>query len=192
MRLSNVVVITLVITVAGVSLVHAQEDGVRSGFWLNGGVGWGMAWASIERLGTESVHSVVFHLRSGATVSSQLLVGAEVSAMPVLRESRSSGFGPSFDIPVHGSVSVLGVVLWYPYETGGLFFKGGAGFADGYLGLGAYTWDESSWTAQIGLGYDLTPTTSRSVSPYVTLQIWPAVGGGTVNLLIAGIGMTKP
>ena len=139
------------LSVAGVA--QAQNAQIRDGFWVSGGLGYGM-------LGCEDCGD-----REGG-VSGGLSVGGTISPRFLLGVG-ASGWSKSED----GATLTVGLVdariRFYPRTTGGFFLTGGIGLGSvtgSFSGLGSAT--ENGPGVILGLGYDWRVSPNASITPY--------------------------
>lgn len=153
--------------------VSAQE---RSGFWFNGGLGWGSLGCD-GCSGRES--SVVATLGVGGTLSQQATLGASINGW----SKEVSG--------TRLTASTLAATLrFYPSATGGFFLLGGLGY--GVLELevsGTGTASETGPAAVLGLGFDVRVSDSVSLTPFLN-GVGISFEGGNVNFNQLGLSIT--
>lgn len=134
--------------------VDAQQ-GLRSGFWLEGAVGTGTVRNSCG--GCESVTSAyggTDYLRLGRSVTPRVLLGVEVFSL-----SASDLFLGPATAPVEAeNRSIAPIVIWYVGGSG-FFLKGGAGLAQGTFRVptatGAVTTERTGSALTFGIGFDV-------------------------------------
>ena len=131
----------------------AQRAQTRSGFWFNGGIGFGSAGCDGCN-GRETAPTLT--LTFGGTLSPKFLLGASLDGW-----SKSSG----------GTTITIGTLLarlrFYPSATGGFFLTAG-------LGMGTVTADisglgsdsETGTGVLLGLGYDIRVGKNLSLTPF--------------------------
>jgi hypothetical protein len=162
MRTRAVVVSSIVFLFAPLPAA-AQRVAVHQGFWISFGLGGG--WADDDFFnGMEPGFGM--HLRMGGTTSQRLLVGGEVIGW--LAEDS----GTRTEV-FRGQVQLIG--LFYPSDRGGLFVKGGAGFAtrtaDTELPDSDFTLslDSEGFGLDAGVGWDLQLSRNFFLTPGVDL-----------------------
>ena len=140
-------------SLSAVSAAEAQNAQVRDGFWISGGLGYGV-------LGCENCADyeggVSGGLSLGGTISPRFLLGAGTSAW-----TKSDA----------GSTLTVGLldarVRFYPSTRGGFFLTGGLGLGSvqgSVSGLGTDT--EHGVGVLLGLGYDWRVSRNASITPY--------------------------
>ena len=138
------------LAVAGVA--QAQNAQVRDGFWISGGLGYGML--GCEDCGDRE-GGMSGGLSLGGTVSPRFLIGIG-----------TSGWTKSQD----GATLTVGLVdarvRFYPRTTGGFFLTGGVGVGSMRGSFGNLSATESGPGVILGLGYDWRVSPNASVTPY--------------------------
>ncbi len=177
------------VAVLATTPLEAQRVASRAGFWFGGGLGMGSARlsCSICRAGRDGGTSG--YLRVGATVTPQLLIGAESLLWYHSEASIDYLLG-----------SVQAVVLLYPSKTNGLYIKTGLGIAQ----YSAKDSDDDASTqalaGQIGVGYEVLVGRGMSLVPFANfmgtagadLRFNDTVSGLSANtsLFQLGVGVT--
>lgn len=149
---------------AAAPLAAQQHPQTREGFWIGFGLGAGSAGASCDVCSGDREVGLSGHLRAGATVSPQLLLGAETNGW-----YKSEG-GLTQQI---GAFSAT--LTAYPAVADGFYLKGG-------LGLLVYRADDNideltstGLGLSAGLGYDVRVGDNFSLVPYGNVLL--ATGG---------------
>lgn len=160
---TRAVLVPLIVSLLAPLPAAAQRVAVHEGFWISFGVGGG--WADDDFF-DRMEPGFGMHLRMGGTPGQRFLVGGEVIGW--LAEDADS------DTEVfRGQVQLVG--LFYPSERGGLFLKGGAGFAtrtadtrlpDSDLTLSL---DSEGFGLDAGVGWDLQLSRNFFLTPGVDL-----------------------
>lgn len=126
----------------------------RSGFWFNGGVGYGS-------LGCDGCASreggIVVSLGAGGTLSQHVLLGAGID-----------GWTKEEDGTRLTASSLLATLRFYTSETSGFFLRGGLGFGTVEVQTSSFgTENENGGAALLGLGYDFRIGDNVSLTPYL-------------------------
>lgn len=145
----------------GSTLAWAQHPQTRQGFWIGFGFGWGSLGLSCDGCRTDRVGAPSGYLKLGGTVNPHLLLGGESNAWTKDDEGTTvTATNTSF------------AAYYYPRPAGGLFLKGGVGFAtfqeegaDAATGFGLV----------LGLGYDVRVGRNVSITPVANFN-WGSVG----------------
>ena len=168
---------------------QGQTAPVRDGQWLGVGLGGGFDQVSCDICAGDPKPGFAGYVRFGGTLSSRLLIGAELNGWTRKDEAIRQYLG-----------SLGAVFLWYTRPEGSLYLKGGLG-AVGYRAEE----DGDALTAltlggQIGVGYEhrigdnlsLTPFANLVLAPFAGLSFNgdPATDGATLALLQGGLGFT--
>lgn len=126
----------------------------RSGFWFNGGLGWG----SLGCDGcTDREGGTVLSLGVGGTVSQSVLIGGSIDGWT--KEEQGTRLTAS---------SALATIRLYPSDTDGFFFRGGLGFGSVETEIaGVGSGSESGGAALLGLGYDVRVSDNVSLTPFL-------------------------
>ena len=151
----------------------AQEKHLRSGFWFNGGLGFGSLGCR-DCNGREG--GLSGGLALGGTLGQKVLLGVGSNGW------RKSDAGETLTA---GTLTAL--IRFYPSATGGFFLLGGLGVGSIRLevdGLGSVT--ETGFGALLGLGYDIRVGSSVSLTPF-----WNgfAVEGSDLNANVGQLGL---
>jgi hypothetical protein len=160
---TRAVVISWLLAVLAPLPAAAQRVAVHEGFWISFGLGGG--WADDDVFdGMEPGFGM--HLRMGGSPSQRLLVGGEVIGWLATDD------GTSTDV-FRGQVQVIG--LYYPSDSGGLFLKGGVGFASREVDTSlsgsdlTLTRDSEGFGVDGGIGWDLQLSRNFFLTPSVDL-----------------------
>lgn len=169
--------------------LEAQQLPERRGLWFGGGVGMGSARlsCSICRSGRDGGASG--YLRVGATVTRQVLIGAETMVWYHNEGQVDYLLG-----------AVQAVVLLYPMKTNGFYLKTGFGIAQ----YSAKDNDDDASTqalaGQVGVGYEVPVGRGMSIVPFANfmgttgadLRFNDTVSGLSANtsLFQLGVGLT--
>ncbi len=144
-------------------LVELGSPSLRGGFYLQGGIGAGMEQYkySDEPDYTESLTKPTFTLRVGGTPDPYIRIGGEVFAWAAQTSEGEEGFA-----------TVLGVIQFYPMRDGGLWLKGGAGWAGSNfdpLDSQEFSVHESGFGWSVGAGYEVQLSRRFAIGPSVEL-----------------------
>ncbi|MFO7588650.1 MAG: autotransporter domain-containing protein [Gemmatimonadota bacterium] len=162
----------------------AQRVAVHEGYWISFGLGGG--WADDEFFdgGQPGFGS---WLRMGGSPSQRLLLGGEVIGW------LGSDDGTNTDV-FRGQLQLVG--LYYPSTSGGLFLKGGAGFASRSVDTSiliddedfTLTRDSEGVGLNTGIGWDLQVARNFFLTPNVDLlyQFLGEGQSGAVVLITVG------
>lgn len=176
-RLSRPLAIVAALALLAASAAAAQRPQTRQGFWIGFGFGYGSAGFScdgcpdIDRKG-----AVSGYLKLGGTLSPNLLLGGETNGW-------TKDIGGSTVTLANASLAAY----YYPQPAGGLFLRGGVGFA---------TYSEEGFDSgngfglTLGLGYDVRVGNNVSITPVGNFN-WGSIGdAGSVGIPGAGMGVT--
>ncbi len=137
---------------------QGEQKHRRTGFWFNGGLGYGSLGCQ-NCAGRDG--SVTGGLALGGTVSQKVLLGAATTAW-----WKSEG-GSEFDVG-----TLVAVIRFYPSATGGFFLLGGLGLGSIHVerafsapGIPAES-SEAGFGALVGLGYDGRVGKNVSLTPF--------------------------
>lgn len=146
-------------------LVEVKPRGLRHGFWLSGGMGYGQeSYRFGNEAYSEGLGKPVFSLRLGGTPDEHLRLGGELSSW-VNPYTDEEGFDITETL---GAVSLVG--QFYPIRTAGLFLKGGVGIgATSASVAGGNTTTETGFMVQYGAGYDIRLGRKLALTPTVEL-----------------------
>lgn len=146
-------------------LVEVKPRGLRHGFWLSGGMGYGQeSYRFGNEAFSEELGKPVFSLRLGGTPDEHLRLGGELSSW-VNPYTDDEGFDITETL---NAVSLVG--QFYPIRTAGLFLKGGVGIgATAASVAGGNTTTETGFMVQYGAGYDIRLGRSLALTPTVEL-----------------------
>ncbi len=167
------------------SPAEAQRTAVHDGYWIGFGFGGGSAFGDDAFDGDSKFGGAAF-LRMGGSPSQQLLLGGELI-----------GWGTDQDNVMIARGAMMFTALYYPSPSGGLYLKGGAGFAgrtaewelqidnltatvtdeQGGIGLGA------------GLGYDIQLGRNFFLTPALDF-VYTGTEGDGASLLLFTVGAT--
>ncbi len=140
-------------SLAVVGAAQAQNAQVRQGFWISGGLGYGVL--GCENC-TDYEGGVSGGLSLGGTISPRFLLGAGTSGWT------KSEAGETL------TVGLLDArVRFYPTTRGGFFLTGGLGIGSvkgTVAGFGSQT--ETGVGVILGLGYDMRVSRNASITPY--------------------------
>jgi hypothetical protein len=158
--------------------LQAQHPQVRRGFWIGFGPGYGSLKPSCDGCGTlSSEGSWTAHLRLGGTLSSQVLLGADIAGW-----TKSEG-GATLAIG-----NATAAIYFYPMPASGLFLKAGvgnSGWHGEFSGVTTTTANGAGLGLTFGAGYDLRVGRNVSLTP-VGNFLWGRPGeiktGSTVLL----------
>jgi hypothetical protein len=124
----------------------------RSGFWLENGVGTGTI-----RIGCSTCEEPLVaygqssYLRGGGGLSPRVVWGIEVFALL----NRTFGIAEGDSSLTVENVSIAPMVMWYPWR-GGVFLKGGVGFARAEILVSPTTPGGEATTLASGNGSSIT------------------------------------
>ena len=139
----------------------AQHPQVRDGFWIGFGFGYGSAHFTCSGGCDTTFSGATGHLRLGGTLSSHILLGADIVAW-----SKADS----------GVTNVMGntnfEAYYYPNAAGGLFLKGGLGVAV-FSNSGRTGGDikGNGGGITLGLGYDIRVARMFSITPVASLVV---------------------
>lgn len=147
-------------------LVELPPEGTRRGFWLSGGVGYGVENYRFEGGSylEDGLGKPTIAIRLGGTPDQHLRLGGEITvwAYPYTDDQ---GFRITETLT---SLTLVG--QFYPMREAGLFLKGGAG-----LGVSASTitggndLTETGFVTNYGIGYDIRLSRQLALTPTVEL-----------------------
>lgn len=125
----------------------------RSGFWFNGGLGWGSFGCDgcQEREGGS-----ILTLGAGGTLSQSVIVGGSIDGWS--KEVNGNRLTAS---------TLLGTIRFYPSETGGFFLRGGLGFGTVEVELQNVTVTDDGGALLLGAGWDFRISDSVSLTPFL-------------------------
>lgn len=148
--IASIVALALLQPALAVGQGRAQT---RSGFWFNGGLGFGTAGCD-GCDGRESAATLA--LAAGGTLSRKVLLGASIDGW-----SKSEG-GATITI-----ATLLARLRFYPSATGGFFLTAGLGLGTVNVELSGFGSDsETGSGVLIGLGYDIRVGNNVSLTPF--------------------------
>ena len=169
-------VAALVLAVLSPRAASAQHPQVRSGFWFNGGMGYGS-------LGCQDCDTreggLSGGLALGGTLSQKLLIGAGTNGW-----TKSEG-GTRLTV---GTLTAL--VRFYPSATGGFFLTGGLGVGNVHAEVAGFgSASETGFGALVGLGYDVRVGDNVSLTPFWN-GFAMSSSGSDANVGQLGLGVT--
>lgn len=173
-------VLAAVLLTAMPVLAQGNDTAPHAGFWLSGGFGAGFTDTDNE----ESDSGPAGYLRMGGTPSDRLSLGGEII-----------GVNRDVDgVDVSQGNATL-TALYYPHSPGGLFVKGGLGFATATVsaelpGGATLTDDESGFGLTFGAGYDIRLGRNFFLTPNldVLIQSYNEFADSNILLLTLGLG----
>lgn len=148
----------------------------RSGFWFNGGLGWGSLGCDgcAEREG-----GGVLSLAAGGTLSQNVLLGASIDGWS--KEENGTRLTAS---------SLLATLRFYPSTDNGFFLRGGLGVGTVEASIsGVGSGSETGGAALLGLGYDFRVSETVSLTPYLN-GVGISEESGSVNYTQLGLSVT--
>ena len=150
----------------------------RQGFWIGFGLGYGsLSFSCSGCSGSEG--GLSGYLKLGGTLSPKLLIGGETNGW-----SKSQGGGTLT------ASNASATVYFYPSATGGLFLRGGLGFAALTASAGGSSATESGVGAVFGAGYDIRVGRNMSIVPVANFN-WGNIGSGVKqNVFQLAVGLT--
>jgi hypothetical protein len=171
-----VVMAVLAFALLDPSSAEAQNSQTRSGFWFNGGLGWGSL--GCEDCGSRET-GFSGNLAIGGTVSQQLLLGVGTNGWTKTVEGVTLTAG-----------ALTGQARYYTSPTGGFYLLAGLGVSSLDLSIPGWgNYSERGAAAVLGLGYDIRVGSNVSISPF-----WNGVGISTndsdANFGQIGFGLT--
>ncbi len=142
-------------------LVELAEPSIRGGFYLAGGLGAGgeQYKFSDESGFSDKLTKPTLTLRLGGTPDPFVRVGAELFGWSAETSEGSETFG-----------ALLGVIQFYPLRDGGLWVKGGGGWAEsGFdpISFDEYSTTESGFAWSVGAGYEIQLSRQVAIGPSV-------------------------
>jgi Outer membrane protein beta-barrel domain len=177
-RVVHIVLAIVVVSLVGGPL-QAQEDlfPPRSGLWGGFGIGAGYGEGAGEYQGGGS-----FNAQLGGTLNPKLAIGADLS-MWAWRSNR---------LTVSAN-TLSGAVTFFPSPTGGLFLKGGVGFAatvnEVNLGGGKDTQTDSGLGIVLGVGQDVRLGMTLFLTPAFTFM-FQRIGEENLEFFLFTVGLT--
>jgi hypothetical protein len=169
--------------------LEAQRVANRQGLWFGGGVGIGSARLSctVCRAGRDGGTSG--YLRVGATVTKQLLLGAETMIWYHSQANVDYLLG-----------SVQAVVLLYPMTNSGFYIKTGLGIAQYSAKDPNNKVSSQALAGQVGVGYEVAIGRAMSIVPYANFLGTSGADvryndtisgfGANTSLIQVGVGLT--
>lgn len=128
---TSVLVLALGILGGGPAGDLAAQRPLRRGFWLEAGAGTGTVRIGCGTCAEPLVaYGESSYLRGGGALSARVLWGIEVFALL----DKTFGVADADSTLTIENVSIAPIVLWYPWR-GGVFLKGGVGFARGEVAV---------------------------------------------------------
>jgi hypothetical protein len=154
----------------------AQAQNTRSGFWFNGGLGWGSLGCQDCN---DRLSGVTGNLALGGTISRKVLLGVG-----------TNGWTREEDGVRLSAATLTAQVRFYPSAEGGFYMLGGIGYGRIDLDVsGVGTTSENAGGALLGVGYDLRIGRNASITPF-----WNGAGisnqDGDANFGQLGLGIT--
>ncbi len=167
----------MILTVGLIALPNAvQAQNARSGFWFNGGLGWGSLGCQDC---TDRLSGASGNLAIGGTLNQKWLLGVG-----------TNGWTREEDGVRLSAATLTAQARFYPSANGGFYVLGGIGVAQIDLavsGLGSTS--ESAGGAVLGVGYDFRVGGNTSITPF-----WHGAGmsndNGDANFGQIGLGIT--
>jgi len=148
----------------------------RSGFWFNGGLGWGSLGCD-GCTGREG--GGVLSLAVGGSLSQNVLLGASIDGWS--KEENGTRLTAS---------SLLATARFYPSTDNGFFLRGGLGLGTVETSIsGVGSGSETGAGALLGLGYDFRIGESVSLTPYLN-GVGISEDTGSVNFSQLGLSVT--
>jgi hypothetical protein len=145
------------------SVAAAQNPHERSGFWFNGGLGYGSLGCN-DCDGREG--SLTGALALGGTISNRILLGVS-----------SNGWTKDESGVAITAGTLTAFMRFYPSHSGGFFLAAGLGVGTIDVSIDGFGSDsESGAGAVLGLGYDIRVSRNISLTPF-----WNGVGISTSN-----------
>lgn len=168
---------------------EAAGQSAREGQWLGVGLGGGVDQVACSVCAGDARPGIAGHLRFGGTLSSRLLVGGEFALW-----TRSDDGVRQF----LAALSAVGLLYGGPDARFHLEFGAGA------VGFRASEEGDELTALSVGVtggvGYDVPLSPTLSLTPFASLTLAPfadlhfngdlSVGGATLGLLQAGVGLT--
>ena len=152
----------LALLILSAAPLQAQRPQVREGFWIGFGFGYGSLGASCDGCADiDREGGATFHLRMGGTLAPNLLLGGELNGWA----TDNSSFGTEI-VAANASAAVY----FYPMATGGLFLKGGLGFAT-YSEQNGGELTSDGVGLLLGGGYDIRVSRNFSLTPVVSFYL---------------------
>jgi hypothetical protein len=155
-----------VLALVAATSAAAQRPQTREGFWIGLGLGGGSLSADCTGCDIDAATGGSGYLRLGGTVSPTLLIAGETTSWLGTLDDNTAG--ESIDA-VEGYLGAA--VYFYPMQEGGLWLRGGLGFA---YGVGSGTFDDYTWSAPaivIGGGYDIRVGEKISIVPGIVFLL---------------------
>jgi hypothetical protein len=151
---------------------EAPNKHARSGFWFNGGLGYGTI--GCEDCDGERESGLSGNLTFGGTVSQRFLIGFG-----------TAGFTKSIDGETLSMGHYDARIRFYPSRTNGFFITGGAG-----LGVVSFAGEsETGFSLLFGIGHDIRVSKNVSLTPFWN-GFAASVDSSTWNVGQIGIGVT--
>lgn len=139
----------------GATTLSAQHPQVRDGFWIAFGFGGG--WADFSCNGcpnTDREMSGTGFVRLGGTLNDHVLLGAEMT-----------GWGRDDPSRILYLANTSFAVYYYPRPAGGLFVRGGVGFALASMNATGPRAEANGFGFIVGGGYDIRVGRQLSITP---------------------------
>lgn len=138
-----------------VSSATAQSVATHKGLWLGAGLGVGSARLSCQICQGNRGGGTSGYLRTGFTITPQMLVGLEGTAWYRTAEDVDHLLG-----------SLQAVFFFYPQARSGLYIKTGLGLAQYSAKDGDDKISSQAFAGSIGLGYEIRVSSGLSFVPY--------------------------
>lgn len=147
----------------------------RSGFWFNGGLGWGSFGCDgcQEREGGS-----ILTLGAGGTLSQSVIVGGSIDGWT--KEVNGNRLTAS---------TLLGTIRFYPSDTGGFFLRGGLGFGAVEVELENAAARDEGGALLLGAGWDVRISDNVSVTPFLN-GVGVSTDDSDLNFTQLGLSIT--
>jgi hypothetical protein len=130
----------------------AKQKNRRSGFWFNGGFGYGSL--GCKDCGTRE-GSLSGGIALGGSVSQKVLLGVATTGWA------KSENGAELDVG-----TLVAVIRFYPSASGAFFLLGGLGLGSIHAKVSDLSQTETGFGALLGLGYDIRVGSNVSLTPF--------------------------
>lgn len=176
----SVLIVVMLSALTTSSALGQDPNRTRTGFWFNGGIGWGTA--DCESCAEARVSGAAGVLALGGTLSQKFMLGA--SANGWIRD----------DGDITQTLSALSaVVRFYPFGRGDLYLLGGLGVSARAVKTAAAgdpsTVTQNGSAAILGAGYDFRVARKVSLTPFANVIGVDFDGQGT-GFTQVGLGVT--
>ncbi len=176
-HLSRCVVVLAVLALALTPAAPAQgHPQTRQGFWIGFGLGYGSLGFSCTGCSTSREGALSGYLKLGGTLSPKLLLGGETNGWTKNDAGTTVNAG-----------NASAVLYFYPNPAGGLFLRGGIGWA--WLDLGGFG-SETGAGAVFGVGDDIRVGTNTSITPVLNFNFGKLANDFSQNVIQLGVGVT--